>query len=294
MGNKDRYDGSFSLSGITGLQFFRHLTQLAVFVALNAKFFGIASTALIVPYLWPTQALYSSVHGAYESLEYTISSGAVPLTVLGIILLTGTTVGRLFCGWACPFGMIQDFLSYLPFSKTRLDATMSKYLKDVKWAILGLSIFCALVVGFRREEQITVHDGAFSISFFNVLSPSATLFAYLPFLVVWKSYAVVDAGFIALLKFSFFILAILPAIFIPRFFCRYLCPLGALLSPFGSFKFLRISRQNSLTADTLNKTLEDICPMGVVASEESFINSWDCIHCGKCVSEFPSELSQIF
>jgi len=164
----------------------------------------------------------------------------------------------------------------------------------VKWTILGISIFCASVVGFRREEQIVTHDGAFSLSFFNVFSPSTTLFAYLPFLIVWKSHALVDAGLLALLKFSFFILAFLPAIYIPRFFCRYLCPLGALLSPFGSFKFLRISRQNTLTRDSLNKNLEDICPMGVVASDENFINSWDCIHCGKCVSEFPNDLSQRF
>jgi ferredoxin-type protein NapH len=208
----------------------------------------------------------------YESLEFTLSSGAVPLTVLGIILLTGTTVGRLFCGWACPFGMIQDFLSYLPFSKKRLDGSLGKYLKDVKWVILGVSLFCALVIGFRREDQITVHDGAFSISFFNVFSPSVTLFAYLPYLIVWKSHALVDAGLLGLLKFSFFILSILPAIFIPRFFCRYLCPLGALLSPFGSFKFLRISRATSLSSETLNKTLYDVCPMGVVASEVSFLS----------------------
>jgi len=109
MGNQERYDASFSLSGITALQFFRHLTQIAVFITLNAKFFGIASTAVIVPYLWPTQAQYSTVHGVYESLEFTLSRGFVPLTVLAIIGLTGTTVGRLFCGWACPFGMIQDF-----------------------------------------------------------------------------------------------------------------------------------------------------------------------------------------
>mmetsp|Transcript_29240 Transcript_29240/g.45212 ORF Transcript_29240/g.45212 Transcript_29240/m.45212 type:complete len:296 (-) Transcript_29240:30-917(-) len=295
MGNQETYDASFSLGGLTSLQFFRHLTQLTVFVALNAKFFGIASTAIVVPYLWPTQAQFSTVHGGLDSLEYTITAGAVPLSVLGILLFTGSTVGRLFCGWACPIGMLQDFIAYLPFKKSRADPNSVKYYKDVKWALLGFSILSAVLVAFRRADDPSSNPaGVFSDSFFSVISPSTTLFAYLPFLVVWKSHALVDAGFVAILKFSFLIFAFLPAIYIPRFFCRYLCPLGALLSPFGSFKFLRISRSNTLSPATLNKTLEDVCPMGVVASEENFINSWDCVHCGKCVSEHPKDLVQTF
>ena len=297
MGNQEKYNASFSLGGITALQFFRHLTQIAVFLTLNAKFFGIASSLIIVPYLWPSQAQFSSVLGLYECLEYTLSKGWVPLTVLAIVGLTGSTVGRLFCGWACPFVMVQDFLSYFPIAKSRPDPTITKYLKGAKWAILGVTLFCALVVGQRLDEEsetAAVHSGPFSLSVFNVISPSTTLFAYLPFLVAWKSHALVDAGFIALLKFTFFILSILPAIYIPRFFCRYLCPLGAILSPFGSFKFVSITRTKSLSRETFNKTLEDVCPMGVVATEEHTINSWDCIHCGKCMSEFPNDLSQTF
>jgi ferredoxin-type protein NapH len=298
-GNQEKYNASFSVGGITALQFFRHLTQIAVFLTLNAKYFGIASSLIIVPYLWPTQAQYSTVHGLYESLEYTLCKGWVPLTVLAIVGLTGSAVGRLFCGWACPFGMVQDFLSYLPFSKTRPDPAITKYLKGAKWAILGVCLFCAVVVGQRQDDEETetpavVHSGPFSLSVFNVISPASTLFAYLPFLVAWKSHALVDAGFIALLKFAFFIFSILPAVYIPRFFCRYLCPLGALLSPFGSFKFVALTRSKTLSRDTLNKALEDVCPMGVVATEENIINSWDCIHCGKCVSEFPNDLRQTF
>ena len=215
--------------------------------------------------------LFYQVHGGLDSLEYTITAGAIPLSVLGLLIFTGSTVGRLFCGWACPIGMLQDFIAYLPFKKSRVDPNSVKYYKDVKWALLGFSILSAVLVAFRRAENPTSNPaGVFSDSFFSVISPSTTLFAYLPFLVVWKSHALVDAGFVAILKFSFLIFAFLPAIYIPRFFCRYLCPLGALLSPFGSFKFLRISRSNTLAPATLNKTLEDVCPMGVVASGVCF------------------------
>lgn len=60
-----------------------------------------------MPYLHPTGAPFSVVHGAYDSLEYTISQAVFPVLVLGIIYLTGVLVGKVFCGWACPVGMIQ-------------------------------------------------------------------------------------------------------------------------------------------------------------------------------------------
>lgn len=63
--------------------------------------------ALIVPYLHSTQSPFSVVHGAYDAMEYTLAKGLPPILVLGIIYLTAITVGRLFCGWACPLGMVQ-------------------------------------------------------------------------------------------------------------------------------------------------------------------------------------------
>lgn len=73
-----------------------------------------SNTGLILPYLHVTQSPFSTAHGAYESLEYTIARGVFPLLVLGIIYLTAVTVGRLFCGWACPFGLVQVHPAKIP------------------------------------------------------------------------------------------------------------------------------------------------------------------------------------
>ena len=62
---------------------------------------------IIVPFLHATQGPYSTAVGGYESLEFTISRGLFPLLSLGVILLTAILVGRLFCGWACPIGLVQ-------------------------------------------------------------------------------------------------------------------------------------------------------------------------------------------
>jgi len=294
-----RFENSFSINGIDNLQWVRHIVQFITFIWLNAKIFGIASTGIIVPYLHITEAPFSVVHGAYESLEYTIARGVFPILVLGIIYLTAITVGRAFCGWACPFGMVQDFLSYLPFKKTKLTPAAVNQFKDIKWGVLGFSFMCSLIVAWRRSQSGAWNTedpiGAFSDSPFSVINPSGTLFAYIPWMALWNTNVLASAGLTAWFKMAVLVGAVLvPSIYVPRFFCRFLCPLGALLEPVTKFKFLRIRYKTKEGGEGLNAMLADVCPMGVQVGKESseYIDHPSCIHCGKCITEDPKNLTQ--
>src|SRR5512137_2589992 len=44
----------------------------------------------------------------------------VPYLLLGILLVVGAVSGSLACGWACPFGFLQDLLAKIPTPKFRL------------------------------------------------------------------------------------------------------------------------------------------------------------------------------
>eukprot|EP01098_Paradermamoeba_levis_P016562 TRINITY_DN89_c0_g1_i1.p1 TRINITY_DN89_c0_g1~~TRINITY_DN89_c0_g1_i1.p1 ORF type:complete len:302 (+),score=92.87 TRINITY_DN89_c0_g1_i1:153-1058(+) len=286
---------SFSFSGLDQLQTYRHAVQLVTFIFLNAKLFGLASTGFIVPYLHPTQAPWSTVSGAWDSLEYTIARSFFPLVVVGVILLTGITVGRLYCGWACPFGMVQDLLSYLPFKKQKISQATLSQVKDIKWAVVGFSVLTSILVGFRRVSQPDQDPvGVFSDSPFSVWSPSGTLFAYIPWMMLWNINVLAKAGVIAWLKLFVLVAALSPSVFIPRFFCRFVCPLGAVLEPLSPYKFLRIQKSAQVTKDDANKILTDICPMGVqLETETDYISDHPgCVHCGKCVTEAPRKISQ--
>jgi len=279
------------------LQFWRHFIQILTFIFLNGKLFGIASTGIIVPYLWAMGAPFSTVHGAYESLEYTLAQGVFPLLVLGVIYLTAITVGRIFCGWACPFGMIQDFLCYLPFQKEKLSPQTITRLSDIKWGILGFSILMSSILGYNRatsiDAQVTLK--AFTETPFALFSPSATLFTYLPWLLLWNSNALAHSGMVGWMKFALFIAVMVPSIYIPRFFCRFVCPMGAMLEGLSNYKILRISKSPKLSRDELNKTLKDVCPMEIQISDKDdseFISDSGCIHCGRCVVKHPKHTSQ--
>jgi len=291
----ERYQKSFSLGGIGELQYLRHLVQIIVFVFLNGKFLGLTATVLIVPYLHSTQSPFSTVYGAYESLEYSIAHAVFPLLVLGVIYIIAVTVGRLFCGWVCPLGMVQDFLSYLPVKKEKLSPSTAGSLRDIKWAVVAFSILTSVLVAFRRRATLDEYPvGAFSDSPFSVISPSATLFTYIPWMMLWKTNVLATVGLTGWVKLGLLIGVLTPSIYIPRFFCRFLCPMGALLEPLSKYKILRIYRASKLMKEDLNKILADICPMGVQQqSEESdFIDHPGCIHCGKCVIETPKRLEQ--
>eukprot|EP00005_Dracoamoeba_jomungandri_P003046 CAMPEP_0174260538 /NCGR_PEP_ID=MMETSP0439-20130205/9889_1 /TAXON_ID=0 /ORGANISM="Stereomyxa ramosa, Strain Chinc5" /LENGTH=302 /DNA_ID=CAMNT_0015344797 /DNA_START=36 /DNA_END=942 /DNA_ORIENTATION=- len=266
-----RYDKAFQFKSISGLDRLRHVIQFLATIFLNGKLLGIAATGIIVPYLHVTQAPFSVVSGAYESLEYTIARGVFPLLVLGIIYSTSITVGRVFCGWACPMGFVQDILSYLPFKKQRLSSEATNQLKDIKWGVLSVSIFFAILVGWRRtgSTQADSPMGVFSDSPFSVFSPASTLFAYIPWMMCWNVNVLATSGYTAWLKMGLLVAALVPSIYVPRFFCRYACPMGALMEPVAKYKSLKIYRNSKLSNEELNKELNDICPMGVQLGKDS-------------------------
>jgi len=270
---------------------YRHVVQVIVLIALNAKLLGIASSKVIVPYLHATQGPFSTAVGAYESLEFTISKGLFPLLSLGVIYLTAISVGRVFCGWACPFGLVQDLLTYLPIKKyKKLTSATENSLKDVKWVVLIFSLFVSALVGLRRtvdpnDNPLDVmSDGPFSI-----LSPSGTLFAYIPWVFLWKADIFENGGFYVWLKLIAFIAVIVPSLYIPRFFCRYICPLAPLLGGVAPYKVLRIYRNPSINVEQANGMLDSVCPTGVkVDPTENYLTSPNCISCGNCVVQHPN------
>lgn len=82
--------------------------------------------------------------------------------------------------------------------------------------------------------------------------------------------------------FIFFIGILSVSIFLSRFFCRYLCPLGAAQALFSSFS--QLSLKHSQGCSDCNSCLRE-CPMGISFSPESNAISPECIRCLKCLKE---------
>ncbi len=187
--------------------------------------------------------------------------------VIGYLGFIGTLVGRLPCGWLCPFGFIQDLLYKVPVPKFSL------------WAPLRWGKYVVLVVLVILLPLFLVdHYGLGHPWFCKLLCPSGTLLGALPLLVLkptlWET-----VGFYFWNKFILMVLILVLATAISRFFCRVLCPLGAFYSLFQRHTLIKLDyiAGNCVHCQACVK----VCPTGVVPYETQA--SPECIMCLKCI-----------
>ena len=218
-----------------------------------------ATTVLeTVPLADPLAAL--EVTAASWELEPTLLLGALLLALAAVL------IGPVFCGWVCPLGLLLDLNAALRRAVLRLVTRkpqrrpFARESSGLKYALLGFVLVFSLVAGFPLFQTISPINALVWAAVF-VVSPALLLVA----------------GLVVLEWFA------------PRFWCRSLCPQGALYSMLGRCGLLRV-RINPATAGrepcrqcTIN------CPMGIRVMEEfslkqkRSVDHPDCTRCGACV-----------
>lgn len=195
--------------------------------------------------------------------------------VFGFLVLIGAAVGRLVCGWLCPFGLVQDLLYRIPFVKKLRTLPGEKWLRRLRYLILFL--FVILLPLFAVD--------AFGIGkpwFCAYICPSGTLMAGVP-LVLANDALRSAVGFLYQWKLLLLIITLVFSIFLWRPFCRYICPLGAiygLFNPVSLYRF-EINKQKC----TRCKVCQAACKMDIPVYEKP--NSTDCVRCGVCKKACP-------
>lgn len=198
-----------------------------------------------------------------------------PFYVLGLLMLFGVVLGRLVCGLLCPFGLLQDLLHKIPVPKLRVPRKIDRPLRWLKYIVLLVTV--VLLPAFAVTDT-----GVNPPYFCKYICPAGTLGGGVPLLLTNPSLRAL-AG--ALFSWKALVLAAIVAacVFIPRAFCRYLCPLGAFYSLFNRFGFYQMKLDKSKCIGC--KKCEESCPMGVEVTKD--INSVECIRCGKCKEVCP-------
>lgn len=174
------------------------------------------------------------------------------LILIAFTLVTTLLWGRVFCSSLCPFGAVQDIITRLTPKRWRV--TPPKRLHQagyyLKYAVLALILITALLYS--------------QISIFQYFEPFGTLFFFSSSLVLWAILVAILIG----------------SVFISRFYCRYLCPLGAALAVLSVFSLFRIKRVSQCN---LCKVCENSCPTGAIELEK--INFKECVRCDLCESK---------
>lgn len=193
----------------------------------------------------------------------------VPYLLLGLLLLVGAVSGSLVCGWACPFGFLQDLLSKVPTPKLLLPG----WVGGLRFVVLGgLVLLLPAVLGFRG---IPFEEQAISIC---RLCPAGALEAGLPYSV--QSLLAGQGWMMSGLKTGILVTFVLAALFIHRPWCRVLCPLGGFLALFNRFSLfhLRFEARQCVECNLCRSR----CSMGVKVDQR--VNVTGCIRCLECTT----------
>jgi polyferredoxin len=199
---------------------------------------------------------------------------------LSLIIIIGTLFfGRFFCSWVCPLGILNHWLSYL-FNKRRPvdDYRVNEYrtMYRLKYYILAILIVLAAFGSLQTGllDPVSLITRSFAVSLFPAFNS-------------WGGgiYLTQPVFYGGMLVAVLFITILFANRFLTRFWCRVLCPLGALLGVLSSKSLLKIRRDTEKCNDC-QKCLQ-FCQGGCDPNTE--LRAGECHVCMNCISQCPED-----
>jgi len=183
--------------------------------------------------------------------------------VLGLTLL----FGPVFCGWVCPFGTVQEFIGKIGrkiFKKRYnnfIPSVIDKPLRYLRYVILALVVVNTAISGKLLFSNFDPYYALFNI---------------------WSS----EVTRLSLLVLG---LTLIGSLFVERPWCKYLCPLGALLGIFNLFRIVKLKRNENICINC--KVCDRVCPMNINISTSKVVSDHQCISCLLCTDEIACPVS---
>ncbi|UCF38904.1 MAG: 4Fe-4S binding protein [Acidobacteriota bacterium] len=188
--------------------------------------------------------------------------------LLVAFLAISVLIKKSFCSWLCPIGTISEALwkggEKLFGRNFRLPKWFDIPLRSLKYLLLGLFVYA---VGSMPVEGIKAFlEGPYGVvadvkmlNFFRYLSLTG----------------VIVISFLMLLS-----------VLVKNFWCRYLCPYGALMGLVGMLSPNKIRRDTELCVDC--GKCAKACPSNLPVDQLVVVNSAECFACMQCVASCPS------
>ena len=219
-----------------------------------------------------------------------------------IIVALTVLLGRVFCGWICPLGTLHNAVGF--FNKRRSSPvhqswhTLKYY---ILFFILASSLFTVQLAGIMDPISLLVRS--FSLSVYPLLNYLARAFfdtiytLNIPVIVDGSEwvYRILKKVFLSFGQPYFLQGIFIGALFLlilglnlyeRRFWCKYLCPLGALLGILSRFAFLKRSVSEGCTSCGI---CEKACPNNAVIDRDGTWRGSECLYCMDCDDLCPEE-----
>ncbi|MGQ9578822.1 MAG: 4Fe-4S binding protein [Candidatus Aminicenantales bacterium] len=212
-------------------------------------------SALISLKYWLLTGILNSIHPA-------------SVIILLIVLSLALFLKKGFCSWVCPFGLLSEYLERVSWSlfrrQVRPPRSVDYFLRSLKYLILGFFLWAIFV-------RMGLSDlASFIYSPYNRIADIKMLefFAEMSTTTFWVLVALV-----------------LLSALIPYFWCRYLCPYGALLGLLSLLSPFKIRRNQATCIDC--SRCGRVCPAGIKVEAKKSVYSDECHACFRCIDACP-------
>ena len=260
------------------LQLKRWITQIFFLFGANLGALGI-KTGFCYPFFYCNSCPAATSSCPIRALEIGVKDTnwrliLYPMLIIGSV---GVIFGRAVCGWACPIGLLQRATGKVPrYLKEKFPV-----LKKLNGSYLDISLRYVKYIILIYLVFVTVHFIGFM---FTNICPVGFLVGTIPVDILYPGEYVPNNYFDW--KFRIFILFMILIFVVERGWCRYFCPVGAMLAPFNKISMYHMDVDKSKCVHC--NVCSDVCPMGIDVPEMN--RDPECILCGKCVSKCPKSI----
>ena len=205
------------------------------------------------------------------ALQDSLAGGGMrfPAYILGVLLLFGLLLGRIVCGFLCPFGLIQELLYKIRSPKLRKNR-FTRILSYFKYVVLAMAIFIPIIY-------------AGIPAFCKYVCPAGTMEGAVSLLAnIQNSDFYGMLGYLFTWKFVVLVVVVAACVFIYRAFCRFVCPLGAIYGLFCKVALLGVKLDKNKCIDC-GLCIQE-CKMDI-----KHVGDHECINCGECIAVCPAK-----
>ena len=251
----------------------------------------------------PEDGLWGLATGSFLTLD-PLSGLVVPLAArtfiaalwpVLLVYASAIVLGRVFCGWICPMGATLDALGWLARIRGRRNPTPLRRPRPVKYLLLAAILLVAIsgvnLAFWASPLPLTARLYALVLYPLGEHGMDKALTLFLPLMERWgadalrywqpDAHAYDTAWFVAV----FWSICVALERVAPRFWCRYICPAGALL---GLLALLapwrrRVDGDVCLSCGRCAKS----CPTGICHDMPANTPVVECIACRRCERHCP-------
>ncbi len=207
-------------------------------------------------------------------LRYLLVTQEIPaihpaaMVLLCVFLVSSLLMKRSFCSWLCPVGTVSEYLWKIGRKLFRRNLVVTRWidipLRSLKYLLLAFFLFIVFTMSAQELNS----------------------FLMSPFAIVADVKMLNFFRFIGTLGIAVIVVLIALSVFIQNFWCRYLCPYGALMGIVSTLSPIRIRRDADACIDCgkCNKA----CPSHLPVDSLVQIGSVECTGCLECVAVCPA------